>query len=360
MITQREAAAAVMEEWLSNPKELGKKPAKLEIAGEFELHELHYYIFKYKKSILGPWLVAVCGGYEGDGLGHCGHIFSQMERYDPATAQEKCVAMVEMIRQYWMDRAKEAEEKEERGGSFLGFVLLSSPELDTQRFRRAMRADWGIDWPEEQPRPEGGTILSMERDGMIATVGLMEAPVPDGEAAYWANSNFRAREQAAAAAQAHQAHLIVAVMGRGCPPIRAGELFVEIVSACLDAPNALGIYGCHTVWLPEQYRKAAQILKEGKFPLMNLVFVGLFQNEKGVSGWTSGLRAFGKEEMEVVNSAQPPQEVYELLLILSDYLIEQGAVLRDGETVGYTVDQKLPLTLSDGVCVEGKSLKIGF
>ena len=42
--------------------------------------------------------MAVCGGYEGDGVGHCGHIFSEMEPYDPATAQEKCVAMVEKIR----------------------------------------------------------------------------------------------------------------------------------------------------------------------------------------------------------------------------------------------------------------------
>ena len=103
MTKQQEAAAAAMTEWLAHPQELGKSPAKLELAGEFDLHDMHYYIFKYKKSLLGKWLVGVCGGYEDAGtLEHCGHIFSEMEPYDPDTALEKCQAMVEMIRGYWM------------------------------------------------------------------------------------------------------------------------------------------------------------------------------------------------------------------------------------------------------------------
>ena len=34
--------------------------------------------------------------------------------------------------------------------------------------------------------------------------------------------------------------------------------------------------------------------------------------------------------------------------------------LRDGETLGYTAEQKLHITRSEGVNVEGMSLKIGF
>ncbi len=61
MNEQRQYATAVMEEWLTHPQELGKKPARLEIAGEFDLHDLHYYIFKFKKSVFDSWRVAVCG-----------------------------------------------------------------------------------------------------------------------------------------------------------------------------------------------------------------------------------------------------------------------------------------------------------
>lgn len=365
MTEQEKAAAAVMEEWLSHPDELGRKPAKLEIAGAFDLHDLHYYIFRFKKTILSAWKVAVCGGYEGDGLGHCGHIYSEMEAYDPATAQEKCEAMVEKIRAYWIDRANEAGEggadEGAAGGDFLGFVLLDTPEFDTEEFRAVLREDWGIDCPKdmENPRSEG-TAIAFEESGMMVTVGLMEAKVPGGEAEYWANSNFMTREKSVAAAKKHQAHLLVAVLGRDATPLDAGKLFVKIASACLKASNALGIYDCGTVWLPEDFIRSALVMKEGETPLTALVFVGLYQDEKGVSSWTNGLRSFGREELEIVGSSHPPAEVYDLMFNISGYIVEEGAVLRDGETIGLSAEQKLPLKRSAGVCVEGQSMKIGF
>lgn len=355
-------AMAVMEEWLSHPQELGKKPAKLEIAGEFDLHDLHYYIFKFKKSVLGSWKVAVCGGYEGDGLGHCGHIYSAMENYNPSTAQEKCVQMVEMIRRYWMERAKEQEEggeTEHEGGNFLGFVLLSTPEFDEEAFRAALKEDWDIEYPEEADDEEHEGTIVFHVNEMMVTVGLIETKVPDGEAEYWANSNFMTREKSIAAAQKHQAHLIVAVLG-GDKPLQAGELYVKVAGSCLKASNALGIYECGTVWLPEDFIRSAMFIKEGEIPLPVLVFIGLYQDEKGVSSWTNGLRAFGKEELEVIASSQSSMEVYDMMMNISAYLLEQGATLRDGETIGLTAEQKLTITLSEGVNVEGKSLKIGF
>lgn len=355
-------AMAVMEEWLSHPQELGKKPAKLEIAGEFDLHDLHYYIFKFKKSVLGSWKVAVCGGYEGDGLGHCGHIYSAMENYNPSTAQEKCVQMVEMIRRYWMERAKgqeEGGETEHEGGNFLGFVLLSTPEFDEEAFRAALKEDWDIEYPEEADDEEHEGTIVFHVNEMMVTVGLIETKVPDGEAEYWANSNFMTREKSIAAAQKHQAHLIVAVLG-GDKPLQAGELYVKVAASCLKASNALGIYECGTVWLPEDFIRSAMFIKEGEIPLPVLVFIGLYQDEKGVSSWTNGLRAFGKEELEVMASSQSSMEVYDMMMNISAYLLEQGATLRDGETIGLTAEQKLTITLSEGVNVEGKSLKIGF
>ena len=363
MNAQEKAATEVMEEWLSHPQELGRKPSKLEIAGEFDLHDLHYYIFKFKKTVLSSWKVAVCGGYEGDGLGHCGHIYSEMEDYDPSTAQGKCEAMVEKIRKYWVEGAKAQEESQDAaqtGGDFLGFVLLSTPEFNVEEFRAVLKADWGIECPKdsENPRQEG-VALAFYEDGMMATVGLMETKVPDGEAEYWANSNFMTREKSVAAAKNHKAHLLVAVLGKDAP-LKAGELFAKIASSCLKASNALGIYECGTVWLPEDYIQSAMVMKEGEFPLAALVFVGLYQDKEGISSWTNGLRSFGREELEVINSKKMPSEVYDLMFNIASYIIEEGAVLRDGETLGFSAEQKLPLTCSKGVYVDGQSIKIGF
>ena len=113
MRNQRQAAAQAMIEWLSDERELGKAPDKIKCAGEFDLYNLHYYIFKFKKSRFGHWLIGVSGGYKGDSLEHCGHVFSEMETYSPYTAKDYCISMVELVREYWMDQAMEASFKEE-------------------------------------------------------------------------------------------------------------------------------------------------------------------------------------------------------------------------------------------------------
>ncbi len=103
---QLDAAKENMVEWLSDPHELGRTPSKIECAGEFELHDMHYYIFKFKTGLLSPWLVGVSGGYEDDMLEPCGHTFSDMKKFDAATAEDDCSEMVERIRAYWMEQAK--------------------------------------------------------------------------------------------------------------------------------------------------------------------------------------------------------------------------------------------------------------
>ena len=45
---QQTCALQSMTEWLAHPQELGKKPSSIELAGEFDLYDLHYYIFRYK------------------------------------------------------------------------------------------------------------------------------------------------------------------------------------------------------------------------------------------------------------------------------------------------------------------------
>lgn len=84
---QQDIAQNDMAQWLADPHELGKEPGRIECAGEFGLHGMRYYIFKFKTGVLSPWLVGVSGGYEGDSLTPCGHTFSEMKKYHAATAQ---------------------------------------------------------------------------------------------------------------------------------------------------------------------------------------------------------------------------------------------------------------------------------
>jgi len=49
-------------------------------------------------------VIAVCGGYEGDSLEHCGHTFSKLEGYNQLTEEKDTITMIEFIRNYWKAR----------------------------------------------------------------------------------------------------------------------------------------------------------------------------------------------------------------------------------------------------------------
>ncbi len=45
---------------------------------------------------------------------------------------------------------------------------------------------------------------------------------------------------------------------------------------------------------------------------------------------------------------------------LVSYVLGQDVTLNDGETIGFSAEQKLPITRSEGVSLPGMTLKIGY
>lgn len=381
MTTQQQAAMASMVDWLAHENELGMKPTRIEIAGEFDLHGMHYYIFKYKKNLLDKWLLGVCGGYENPmDTEHCGHVFSEMQPYIPETAEQEAIAMVEMIREYWLKRAAEIEaaeaqmqgdssdeneENTEYPEAFNGFVLLNTHECDLEMIKAHLLRDWNITYNESddegQIEQDKDGMLVFEVEGCTVAVGYMDTPVPNGEAEYFAQSNYLWRE-AVETTKTHVAHIIVAVLNSNeSSPLDRGKLYVKLASSCLKLPNAIGIYTSGTVFQPALFVQLAEVMKsEDEFPLLNLIHFGLVGSEAGVSGYTVGMNLFGKDEIEVIDSQTSPTELRDFLIDIAGYVIEQDVVLRDGETIGFSAEHRLPITRSNGVYVEGNSLKIKF
>ncbi|WP_374017705.1 DUF4261 domain-containing protein [Paenibacillus thiaminolyticus] len=376
MTAQQQAAMQSMIEWLADEHELGREPSKIEIAGEFDLHNMHYYIFKYKKTMLGKWLLGVCGGYETPSdTEHCGHVFSEMQPYDSAAAEQEAIAMIEMIREYWMKQAAalEAEQeqsdppdsKKESSGLFNGFVLLNSSECDLEQIKANLLQDWNIfcspteeEGQNSEEEKEG--ILVCEVEGFTLAVSFVDAPIPDGEAEHYAQGNYLWKE-AAEITKTHVAQIILAVFTRSGSSLDSGRMYTKLAASCLKLPNAIGLYSSGTVFQPGFFVELAEMMKsDDEFPLLNLVHFGLVGTETGISGYTVGLDHFGKDEIEVLDSQLTPAELRDFLIDISAYIVEQDVTLRDGETIGFTAEQKLPITRSEGVYVNGESLKIEF
>ena len=334
--TQENAALQAMKEWLAHPQELGKAPARIECTGTFELHGLRYYLFRYKKTLLGSWLLGVCGGYEGDELEHCGHVWSEMEPYDESTAVEKATAMVEMIRAYWMQQAEKADsqgEDSERTGAFAGFVLLSDPSWDKAAFIRDLQEKWGLTVQEDEDEETGDDTLVFEEGKMIAAVSLMAAPIPNGEAELNAENNFLWPE-AVDVTKTHQAHLMVAVLGQEEDLLERGKLYVKLLASCCRQKNALGVYTSGVVFEPRFYEGFADMIKNDD--------------------------VFGFDEMEVLDADADPSEVRDFLASMVEYVLSGRVTLHDGETIGFSAEDKHAITRSPGVALPVMTLKISY
>ena len=357
---QKEAALAAMTAWLSHAQELGHEPAEIECTGTFVLHDMTYYIFKYKDTKDSEWLLGVNGGYEGDSLSDCGHTFSEMEPYNEKTAVKDATALVEMVRSYWMEQAKQAEEREKKAGTFVGFALLSDNSWDKEKYIRDLKEQWDITAEEKSDEERNPESLVFDVGDMMAAVSLMPAPVPNGEAEECAKNNYMWPE-AEKTAKEHKAHIMVAVIGKEESLIERGKLYVKLLSVCCHQKNITGIYTSGVVFQPRFYEGFSGMMKEDSLPIYNWIWFGLYRTEKGISGYTYGMECFGKDEMEVLDVDADPSKVRDFLASMAGYVLEYDAVLNDGETIGFSAVDKHRITRGQGVALPDKvTLKISY
>lgn len=257
-----------------------------------------------------------------------------------------------------------SNENTKNKGSFLSFVLLDEPVFSLEQLVSDLKEDWNIDIKKDDKAEmdlENVTAV-FSVDNMLATIGLIPAPVPDDEAVHNAETNFRWKE-AVEVAKSHRAHLVVAVLSQDKPMMEAGTLLVKLGAACLKQQHAIAINTAGTVMEPNVYKEYAKdAIADGMFPILDLIFFGIYSNDNGktISGYTFGLQNFDKDEIEVLDSQHSAPEVFEFLIDIASYVVEADAVLKNGETIGFSEEQKLPITKSKSRVLDFDTLKIGF
>ena len=243
----------------------------------------------------------------------------------------------------------EAEDESDHTGVFTGFVLLSKAEWDKEQFIRDMKEKWDIAVDESDASGEkDDDALVFEVGDMLAAVSLAEYPIPGGEAEANAENNYM-WEDAVKIAREHRAHLMVAVLGKEKDLLEKGRLFTKVVAACCRQKYATGVYTSGVVFEPRFYEGFADMLKGDELPIFNWIWFGLWRNEKGLNGYTYGMEAFGKDEMEVLGADAEPGDLRDFLASLASYVLENDVELHDGETIGFTADDKHAITRNPGV-----------
>ena len=100
-----EQAKKKLSEWLSDFRELGQKPARIEYTNSFEEGEISCMIFKYKKTILSKWLLGIVSD---------SGTFSEMKEYHKEAEIEDAKEIVTLLKELWQRQAKKIEQKEKK------------------------------------------------------------------------------------------------------------------------------------------------------------------------------------------------------------------------------------------------------
>lgn len=253
------------------------------------------------------------------------------------------------------------EDDYDEVGMMMGFPLLGVNYWHQARFKEDFRKMWGIEIKaEEAPEdldPEiAADQLIFHVDDMTVAIEFINKPIPEHEAELASKNNYRWPE-ATIVAHKHIAHLAVHVFGTGTA-VERGELFVKVMSSIAMNDSVTGLYTLGTVFEPAEYRDTAWILKQKRFPILNLVWFGLYPDKDGFSGYTVGMNEFGKFDLEMIGSGKEPTQIYAAMADIATHLIIEGVDLTQTNEVFMPRVGKFKLKSSRAVAIPGFSMKI--
>ncbi len=221
-----------------------------------------------------------------------------------------------MFKKLFGKKEEESKEKiveeKEHSNTFVSFALLNEARYDFEKFRADFKKDWNISLDDYEDSDDSEMFV-FDHDGMMIAISIMPAQIPNDEAVFHARTN-RVWDDAVNVAEAHKAHLLISVLGRDAEMMDVAKMFVKVCSSAINQEN------------------------------------------------TTALDSLGKKDLEIIDSKENAEDVYSLITDISLYVIDYDAILLDGETIGFTEDQKLSLTESPAVALDPtiNTIKIGY
>ena len=247
--------------------------------------------------------------------------------------------------------------KNEVKGDFCGSVLLSENVWDKEQLISDLKADWGIEIPKEDTEDEDTIFTDIDKCRIV--ISKFPVPVPNEEAEINAENNWM-WEEAVEVTKTHKAHIVVAILGDEEDLISRGLLYTKIMATCCKQEKAIGVFTSGVVFEPSYYMNAAEMIRDGELPIFTWVWFGLYRTENGLSTYTYGMKDFGKLELEILDADEEAGKLLSFISAIASYILQDDVKLKDGETIGLSEEDIHQITLSKGVALPEKTLKISY
>ena len=187
----------------------------------------------------------------------------------------------------------------------------------------------------------GNLVFGLGKDQ--AAVALMPAPIP------WSNLEGPCATawwwpEAAERMRGHSAHVLVVLAGD------TGNLIRRHIAPDSPDRGSCLAHGCGRHLLGRRdarprsqgVHRAAQNLSPHNLPLPLWIDFRIESNEDGSYRlFTTGMKAFGKAEIEIPHSRNKPAEVFNFACSIADYVITGNPNIEDNHTVGRSETEKI-------------------
>ncbi len=205
---------------------------------------------------------------------------------------------------------------------------------------RALLEDLRLAWRRNEAdfKVQGDANVGIaEAEGFRLAVLLIPGPMPTTElelparaAWYWPG--------AGESAKMHTSHLIVTAEHPRATPRDIALFHARALASLVARVPACALLCTDTKLLldPVQYRKAIKDSAAAK-RIPAAMHVGVFcaADGDGTLAYTVGLRKFSHAELEVRAKGTPPAALIKFLLAVCDHIVNSGAAIQEGESVGH-------------------------
>ena len=161
----------------------------------------------------------------------------------------------------------------------------------------------------------------------------------------------------------HAAHITLILTENGTQDVvKRFKLLTRLTGMLLNVANGLAFYSAEQSLLisKDTYLKEAERMSDAHLPLNLWIYFGIKEINGKANAYTRGLKAFGKSELEVIDSDRHWSDVRKMLFRVCHYLLTNDANFKAGQTFNYTDGQKIEITYSDFVFVYGNCLKLVY
>lgn len=231
----------------------------------------------------------------------------------------------------------------------------------------ALQAFLSSSWPDlpliSDVSAEENT-LAFNVAGAEVVIGTMPAPVPwsDLEGPCATSILWPA---AAPVLQCLTHHAIVTVRGE-LNPVALSTVLTQVTAAVMaTTPGTPGVFWTNAALLVPKdmfIDFAVKIMPLGP-PLTIWVDcrVGWTEVDAFSAGFTTGLAELGLMELEAENATEPPAELRKRFEAIARYLLENGQVISDGDTLGESADEKIRVVYGPSAFgIEGTVMRLVY